>query len=421
MIVGGQHGNETASPEAVQFLAYALLHGTLQPLAHEIDWLLVPLANPDGRDLAVRENARGVNTNTDYLQLSQPESRALVEQLLRWRPHAVLDVHESEAYKEDSLAQQGFMTRFDLQYEVGFAPNIDQRLRELGVHGLLPALVRQAADAGLAARRYIYEITDVSAPIRHGGITLRNFRNYAGTHDVLSTLIEGRIDPPGDYPTPHNIRERVAELYGGVQAYAQVVASRSDSIRQTVEAVRTVHGETRSAPLVLRARYAVDPQQPSIILPLQRISDDSIVAKSFDYHGMVVATERFEPPLGYRVTRHVDEIAGLLRRHGLRSVRLQGGERMQAASRHITGLVISPPPRGVGRYATDVLLEERPVQARTAAAGELWVPLDQPHGWLAALLLEPRASSSLFAEPDYVTLLEEGPFFIERVTGTPPQ
>ena len=37
------------------------------------------------------------------------------------------------------------------------------------------------------------------------------------------------------------------------------------------------------------------------------------------------------------------------------------------------------------------------------------------------LLLEPRASSSIFAESDYVTLLEEGPFFIERVTGPPPQ
>lgn len=413
MIVGGQHGNETASPEAVQQVIYQMLAGELRNYPHDMDFIIIPNASPDGRDLQSRENADGVNTNTDYILLSQPEGRALRQALTVWQPHTVLDVHESTAYKEDSLAQQGYVTVFEIQYEVGFEPNIDTRLRQFGVNEFLPGLIEKAGAKHLHARRYIKEIYDVNQPITHGGITLRNFRNYAGFHDTFSVLVEGRIDPPdSSYPTPLNIKDRTDELSRSIEAYLE-------QVRDTADRIRTLTGMARSGwkglaegdQLALESEYGIDPDQTEIIIPLREIGTDDTVNMEFEYHGRVVMIDSLLPPPAYVVTKYQDLIATLLDRHGIAYRRVEQPFRFDGVSRSINNLEVVPPPRGKGRYEVRFKMMSESGQIEVVP-GDLWVDVNQPGGRLVPLLLEPRSSTSIYEEKDYINILSEGRFFV---------
>ena len=92
LLVGSHHGgSEPAGGEALLVLARSLLHGPLAPLLDRHTVIIVPNANPDGRDNTSNRNGAGVNLNRDYAWLSQPESRALNAGVLRYRPDVVLD------------------------------------------------------------------------------------------------------------------------------------------------------------------------------------------------------------------------------------------------------------------------------------------------------------------------------------------
>lgn len=416
MIVGGQHGNETASPEAAQRVVYELLAGELSNLPELANFIVVPTANPDGRDLARRENSNGVNINTDYILLTQPESRALVQAMRRLQPHTVIDVHESTAYKEESLARQGYITDFAIQYEVGFEPNIDRRLRQFGIRQFLPGLL-QAADArGLVASRYIKEIRDVNMPVTHGGITLRNFRNYSGFHNIFSVLVEGRVDPPGgDYPTPGNIRHRTNQLFHSIAAYMnEAIAWRDEIIRLSQMARDDWQGLAGAGRLALAAEYALNPDEPVINIRLKELETRKDVSLEFRNHGKVAVLEHIEPPAAYLVTEHQDHIAELLDRHGIQYQRVSQPSLVEGIMLNLDNIETAAPPFGKGRYEVSLQLDAQPGRIR-AAAGDLWIALDQRFGRLVPLLLEPHSSTSIFREPQYVSMLEAGEFFIVRV------
>ncbi|MGF1614044.1 MAG: M14 family zinc carboxypeptidase, partial [Gammaproteobacteria bacterium] len=89
MVTASQHGAaEPAGGEALLFIARELAFGELRPLLDDIDIVLMPNTNPDGRDLKRRSNANRVNINTDFVLVKQPETRLLKRALARYRPQA---------------------------------------------------------------------------------------------------------------------------------------------------------------------------------------------------------------------------------------------------------------------------------------------------------------------------------------------
>lgn len=71
-ISAGIHGDEPAGPLALlQWIASGIPDSGVR-------WTVFPMLNPNGWDAGTRENARGVDLNRDYLELSQPETAAQV-------------------------------------------------------------------------------------------------------------------------------------------------------------------------------------------------------------------------------------------------------------------------------------------------------------------------------------------------------
>lgn len=101
MVIGFQHGNEAAGREGAMSLIRELAYSTDPDViaylaAHRV--YVIPTVNVDrAGNWVARENLNGVDTNRDFLALTQPETRAVEQTLRTLRPAIVHDMHENNA------------------------------------------------------------------------------------------------------------------------------------------------------------------------------------------------------------------------------------------------------------------------------------------------------------------------------------
>jgi hypothetical protein len=404
LLVGSQHGGaEPAGGEALLGIARDLLDGDLRPLLDDLDLVLIPNANPDGRDLRRRSNANRVNINTDFVLLSQPESRALVQALARYRPDAVLDTHESAVLKRESLAREGYLTDFDAQVETANNPALPTAMQTYAEHTVLPALIARISAGGLPANHYIGEITSTRQPITHGGLTLRNFRNTAGLSGALSVLIETKLDPRTDaFPTYRNLGARAQRQRLCIRSFLAEVHARRAAIRERAVAARADAPPT----LALFVDYAPTAAKATVSIPLRRLDTRALEPLQFPDHRRRVTADTVHVPRELIVTQHVGALRALLDHHGITYTALDRPTRRRVQTLRLTA---RPGSRGRARGTQDA------PSTVTLRAGSLSIDLAQAAGRRALLLLDPRSISSVFRYPDYAAWIAPGEaFFIDQ-------
>lgn len=388
MIVASQHGQEASGAEAAQAIARDLLQGPLQRILSSLNIVIVPLANPDGRDNNRRVNAADVNLSTDFVLLTQPEARALAGLLRRIAPDVLLDVHESSALKKSSLGNQGYLINFQEQFDIANNPNVDPRIYAFSAEQFLPAVIADVGKRGVNASHYIGEVTNINQTVTHAGLSIRNFRNYAGMRGTVSLLLENQFDPPGQYETPRNIKVRVHKQYIGIEAVL-------DQAITFQREIRTVVAEARS-PAAIKARrniafdwqYAADPEHPTIRLPLRRLSTKAPFEKEFKYQPRIVARDVNPLPQAYVLKDRRPLITDILDRHGIRYRRLSPALRVRAPQ---TAVVV------IDRNGK---IEPQGSEGQAPpTAGDLWVDVAQTNGLLVPLLLDPRSANSIYRYP----------------------
>ncbi len=415
MLLGSQHGTEPSGAEALLRLAHEVVEGRLRSYLDDMNLILVPDGNPDGRDRHRRVNGNGVNLSTNFAVLSGPETRAINDALIRWQPDVLLDVHESAVFKGKSLAQQGYLTDVESQFEVANNPNLDPDIAAFSRDPLLRAAIELVAAQGLRAQHYIGEITDIRQPVTHGGLSLKNLRNKAGMMGAFSFLLENRLDPKtGDFPTPRNLQARVGKQLLGITAFLDVCRRYREDIRRLTAAARE---RWRAPPdeesVFLLSVYAPDPTQPKITVRLRRAQTGEPEEVTFAYHGAVATAHRLRIPQAYVVTAHQDELRLWLDRQRIEYEVVAAPRAAAVTIQHIHSRTVIPERHGwsYAQYA----IEERHADVQVGPDA-LWVPLDQPARRLIPLLLEPRSNSSIFNDPAYAALIAAGEdFFIQRV------
>ena len=418
MIGGGQHGGEPSGTEAILMLARDLLSDPTQTLLADIEFILLPVENPDGREARRRLNDDGADFSADFVALTQPETRALVDALVRWQPHVFVDLHESAVYKPKTLARHGYMTDFEAQFEVANNGNIDSGVAELNRERIRPAILSELQRRGLRATEYIREITDPNQKITHGGLTVRNARNRAGMTGALSLIIENRLDPStGSYPTPHNIAERTAKQLLSVDVLLAVCRARRQEIMARTRAARTAWRKANAGENVfLSTTYETAPGKETISIELRRIEDGQLETRSFPYLGRIVNSTELALPAAYAITAHHEHINTVLKRQHIKSVVLHQRRQCRATVQRVLARQPVRPRFGHGTFRTGVEERESVV---TLPAGTHWITLRQPAQRLIPLLLEPRSSSSLFDHADFASLVIPGEdFFILRINNS---
>ncbi|MEP6670653.1 MAG: M14 family zinc carboxypeptidase [Chthoniobacter sp.] len=121
LIIGGTHGNEPATWRVLEDFRQGAAWAALKHLPT----LILPVANPDGAARGTRSNARGVDLNRNCgfnwraecedppgpAAWSEPESVALRDFILQWRPAKIVSLHwalaeiDADGVQSTALAQ----------------------------------------------------------------------------------------------------------------------------------------------------------------------------------------------------------------------------------------------------------------------------------------------------------------------------
>jgi Zinc carboxypeptidase len=403
VIVGSQHGaSEAAGGEALLVLARQLLQPQMLPLLQVMDVILLPNANPDGRDDDSSKNANGMNLNRDYVLLSQPETHALDAALARIRPHVVLDAHESAALKRKTLGREGFLTEFEAQMDFANNPAVPQSVQAFCEHDILQPLLERIRTDGLPAQRYIKEVHSTSQALTHGAVTAKGLRNKAGICGALSFLLETKMDPKrGSYPSYRNIQVRRSKQLYCMHHFLSHVAGLATPIKSLVKSMSVPTDNC-----VLNADFVEHPQKPTTCLPLRRIDTQEITEIEFVNHSHLRLQAPMLRPECYYITDHVALFEELLRRHSLAIERISRAERVRATALEFAAL-------GEG-LNDDIEIQVRPMELELQT-GWLRVSLNQSRGLLLPQLLEPQAGSSYFRHEHFHAMCQtDRPFFIYR-------
>lgn len=386
-------------------LARAVLIGEAQEWLDSLEFVFIPNANPDGRDQDSSRNGNEVNINRDFVLLSQPETAALDDAVLRYEPEVILDAHESASLKTRTLGREGYLTDFEAQFDMAASPAVAAVLREYSAGELLPALIAAVQRRGLRAQRYIREITSTRQPITHGGLTARKFRNKAGLRGALTVLLETPMEPKdGSYPSYRNIAERVARQTLCMQAFVEVISRESVRIAQVVAMAGRLPDQQV---LPLNGVWVKDPLSPEVVIELRRKDDYLRQAVTFEDWRRMEIRDPLALPRAYLITAHTAVFASLLARH-------------QLAFEVVNEAVACTQERECFRGFESVegtwhAVETERVRARVES-GSLLVPLTSRSARLLPLLLEPRSESSVFRYLAYARLLEdETPLFVTRI------
>lgn len=406
MLIGSQHGGaEPAGGEALLEVARDLLAGTLKSLQKDLDFVLIPDPNPDGRNAGRRGNGAGINLNTDFVLLESPEAQALAQALRTFAPQVVLDAHESAVLKRKSLAREGYLTDFNLQFERANHPALPEAAAALN-QSLLDAVLAKLQKAGIESNRYVGEITTLKQPVTNGGLGLRNLRNTAAMGGAFSFLVETRLDSREDvFDTYRNIGPRVARQLVGVHAFLAVVHARRAEILATAATARSA---TRTEAVTLFADYTLDESHPATSIRLRKRDGGREETRTFADHRAVATADRIPMPSTYVVVEHADEIARVLERHG---IVFEATPDALASEVTVSRFTVMPDTHS---RATQVSSEEREV---LAPPGSLVIDLAQARGRLAVLLLDPRSNSSIFRFPRFAAMVQpDRDFFVHAVS-----
>lgn len=199
----GIHAGEIDGKDAGLMVLRDLTVGKrMRDLLERVNFLFVPMFNPDGHERASRysrinqrgpENAgwrttaRNLNLNRDYTKADTPEMRAMLSTLVSWRPDLYLDIHVTD----------GADYQYDVTFgwnESGYSPQIAKWLETT----LAPAVNTALRNAGHVPGPLIFPVDDkdLTRGIVHANAPPRFSNGYGDLRHLATVLVENHSLKP---------------------------------------------------------------------------------------------------------------------------------------------------------------------------------------------------------------------------------
>ena len=417
LIQAGIHAGEMDGKDATMMLLRDLRAGKLGDLLDHTVLLFVPILNVDGfscfgpymrmnqrgpRQVGRHTNDQNLNLNRDFGKLDAPETRAVVALLNTWGPDLYIDTHVTD----------GVDYRYDVTFghtagRHGWSPEISGWIDE----HLLPGAVAALEKEGHTPGPLILSVND--RDLKDGRFDFcanaRFTTGYASLRHIPAILIENHA--------LKTYRRRLLGLY-------VLLASLIDGVSRDVDGLRAATKRDRDA---RRATVPLGWTVGSDNRKLEAFKGVRCVPATFDLSGEEVPRWTGEPddspvavvpmtvpsastrrPRAYYVPPHLGDIVDRLRRHGilvedvtaafpLRATRTHLDVAKVIGGRHEAGIVGTSSAQVLeGHVRVDAGKVRQDTVTVTIPAGTVRVPVDQPLGDLAIVLLEAESPDSFF-------------------------
>lgn len=424
------HSGEVEGKESMLIFAREIALGLHDDLLKDIVILLAPNMSPDGNDdlgtwrrssqftpalVGTRYNGQGFNMNRDMTKLEAYEARAVVEVMNKWDPVIFVDAH----------ATNGSYMRHAVTYNWGLHPNTDPDI--------------MAYNRGEFSRKAIGEDSYLYKTLGHKSIPYGNFgenysgivaegwwtfedyprytTNYAGLRNRLAMLLE--VYSYDDFKT------RVDTQYACIYGILQTVAQDKDKIKALIkqaderETIRATNGMAEDDLVCLNSylttldeidggyvdvdSYAVN--DAGTVTPISTDYDEegfktaiyfeAEATHHIPYYGKFVPTGTEKMGALYVMRPGADDAAELLLRHGITVNKLTEDVAVTDFEWFKIDTLGTKKSLYEGHYMNVVSGDWVTSQDLTIPAGSYVVSTAQPHGSLAALLLEPKSVDGL--------------------------
>ena len=399
----GIHAGEIDGKDAGLMLLRDMLEGGRnEALLEQVNFLFIPIFNVDGHERASpfgrvnqrgprqqgwRTNANNLNLNRDYAKADTLELRALLQVLNLWRPDLYLDLHVTDG--------------IDYQYDVTYGWH--------GVSGWSPAIsnwltehLRPAVDAELRSMGHIpgplifaMSNSDLDRGIVDWMAGPRFSHGYGDARQLPAILVENHSLKP--YP------QRVLGTYVLLESMLRLIGQEGQDLRKAIEQDRA----RRMDPIPLSFKAAGSPDTIEFlgIASSKRASEitggevvewlGTPVTRTIPYVHATAPGEPVQRPRAYWIPPAWREVLQRLELHGIRLERQDQPRTLDVERYLVTSFEL-----GRSSFEGRVRVEPRELElervSMTFPAGSVRVPLDQPLGTLAVLLLEPRSADSFF-------------------------
>ena len=400
VFIGAQvHGDEPAGTEGLMLMARDLVLGPLRAFLDQVIFLLVPQINPDGAEAGAwgsRGNALGYNLNRDYLVLHNPESRALVEEVLTaWRPHVLLDLHELG----------GPPRVYDFYTWSPTNPHGPRSTQELAVQRLIPAVEQELAKAGYT--HIIYHTAGGIAQDPTRGIAVpmygRTLNDYAGAQGMASILFESLRERDARV----GIQDRARRHRVGLEAVVREVAARApDVVAASREAREEMHRRgSRWDPadsIVILREPVASREIEYRVAEMERVEAEGRIRWQPTGEILTVQTPLYDSarvvlgrirPVAYLIEPHRGDLVEQLLAHGIVVEEVLREGEWSVESFRVDSLAVSATPyEGYVPQRFRTTLQPRIL---TVPRGSYLVRADQPGAALVFHFLEPEDENSL--------------------------
>jgi hypothetical protein len=406
---GNIHAGESEGKEALLMLLRDLAQGAHARWRDSLVLLVAPVLNADGTERVTltnrpwqhgpvggtgqRANAQGLDLNRDFAKLETPEVRSQVLLMGRYDPHVAVDLHTTD----------GTVHAYHVTYAEPLHPATDQGLVDLVRNAWFPAI--SAAVRAVDGMEFWFYGNAGGEPVDRGGggeapgwytydHRARYTANYWGLRNRAGILGETYAYATFEERVRAS-RRFVEELLAWAYANAgrvRAVTAAADAHAVVGESVAVRARLRRGAEVEVLLGEVVEERHPYTGQRMLRRTDARRPVRMPDYT-MFEGEEWAVAPWGYVVPPRFGAVLDRLQTHGLRVTRLAAPV-VAVTERFRVDSTWAPERPYQNHRERTVRGAWEPVQD-TLPAGSVVVPVGQPLGRLAVLLLEPRSDDGL--------------------------
>lgn len=414
---GNIHGGEVEGKEALLMMARAMAEGRYDHLLDSLVVLMAPIYNADGNErislynrprqhgplggMGQRANARDYDLNRDHMKLDTPEARSLVRLLRVYDPHVVVDLHATNG------TRHGYHLTYSPPLHPSTAPAIVDFLRD----EWLPTLTSRISGQYDLDFYYYGNLPWPGMDAPRGWYTFdhrpRFNNNYVGLRNRFAILSEAYAY------LPFRERVEVTRLFvDEILDFTLQNASRIRTMTQDADSARVVGDE-----IAVRATFQASTEPVTILMG--EVAEEvhpytgDIVYRRLDVrrpeqmteYGTFAAEVSVAAPAAYLISGRHWRAVEMLHAHGIRTEVLEEDveldvERFRVDSTRVAERPFEQHHERMVEGAYERLRMEIP-------AGWVRIPVDQPLGRLAVILLEPASDDGLLNWNVFDDVIEE--------------